>query len=829
MKRGITRLAASSLVALAISATANAQEAPLEEITVTAQKREQNLQDVAISISAFSGTELLDRGIDGIIEIQEMVPNLRASRSGFGSSAPRFALRGVGSQTDRSTVSSSPVAVHVNEVAAAYPITTTNLMFDLERVEVLRGPQGDLFGLNTTGGTINFITNKPTDEFDSSVLVELANHQRYKVEGFISGPLTDSIRARLAVSRNQRNEGPQTNVNNGEDYGQFERMGSRLSLNFTPSDALNIDLELHATTTDEEPTGARNIDIWPYIGATGNPAPQVIQDPWGVAFNSNPDSRPGQGNPNIDHEGLGGRATIGLDFGSLSLTSITAYEDFKRREYIDADGAIAQDGYRVYWSDLWSFSQEFRLGSFDNSEFQWMVGANYGKDHLNQTTIFDQPDNVDFPAVGGQNPIQDREIYAVFTHVEYTLRDNLVLIGGLRYTDETRTESNIGTFLYADVLGIFGGFFGESPDLANFVPGEILTGNCIITGFVEPCDIPSSPIDDQITDSDWSGKLGLNYFVNDESMLYATLSRGTKSGGFNDIAAASFDNYIPTTPEYLNSLELGVKTTLADGRIRVNAAAFYYDYEDQQVGGINLSPAYGPLNTVVNAPESEIKGAELELSWRLNDNWSIRQNIGYTGAKFKKYAALNGAGIRAYRDDCTAFTGSLCEWAMPDPNAPWFNPLTHVGTNDLAGSSFGGPRWSISGAVDFNVPIGTDYELGFNFDYNYTNETNTDEKALAEGSFRRLNSPDTLPSDIPFFMADTDGDGIEEKLIRGGYDRLFVNGRITLSRADTWDLSLFGRNLTDERIYGTGGGFNNNIALVPNPGRNWGLRLRYNF
>ena len=202
-------LLASGLFLMSANVQAQQQESEtsnsLEEVTVTAQKREQSLQDVGIAVTAFSGDRLQEMGIDSVAKMQYFTPNLRISPTITG--VPQYSIRGVGENSDTSALSSSPVALHINEVAQPYPVAISNLLFDLERVEVLRGPQGDLFGLNSTAGTINWITNKANQEFASSILGEVGNYNRWKAEGFINGGISDTVSARFAFSYNNRSKG----------------------------------------------------------------------------------------------------------------------------------------------------------------------------------------------------------------------------------------------------------------------------------------------------------------------------------------------------------------------------------------------------------------------------------------------------------------------------------------------------------------------------------------------------------------------------------------------------------------------------------------------
>ena len=252
-------LKTSALVSVfAVAGYSSAANAAIDELVVTAQKRAESIQDVGIAITAFTGDMLQERGIDSVIQLEDITPNLRIQQN-FGAGVPNYAIRGVGSLTDLSTTSSSPVAIHINEVAHPYPVTSSGLLFDLERVEVLRGPQGDLFGLNTTGGTVNFITAKPTDEFSASIMGEVGNYESYKVEGYVSGPVSDAMRVRLAATHTERGEGWQTNFETGEKLGEMERTGLRGTIDLDLSDTINVLAEAHWSKNDSDAIGNRPI------------------------------------------------------------------------------------------------------------------------------------------------------------------------------------------------------------------------------------------------------------------------------------------------------------------------------------------------------------------------------------------------------------------------------------------------------------------------------------------------------------------------------------------------------------------------------------------
>ena len=840
MKRLNSVVILATLSALGLSPSASAQSDALEEIVVTAQKREQSIQDIGIAITAFTGDNLKDRGIDEITQIQDITPNLRINRD-FGQSTPRYSIRGVGELTNDSTISSSPVAVHINEVAQPYPVTTTNLLFDLERVEVLRGPQGDLFGLNTTGGTINYVTSRPTEEFAASVLVEYGSFERNKIEAYVSGPISDALKIRFAVSRNDRNEGPQRNVDTGQDFGRFEKTGARLTFGFEPNDRFDALFEYHVSRDDSEPLGPRSIDTFitaDWLTLFGLPGPQsvpeAIQDYWGIRWTPNPAIAPWVETPYLLHEGSGGTLNMNFAVGDLTLTSVTGFEDFEREEFLDYDGNLVQDGYQAYLSDLSTFSQELRL-SGESERTNWLVGANFATDELKQTTIFDQPDNVDFPSTGGQNPIQKRDIWAVFSHAEFAVSDQLTLTGGLRFTNEVRTQDNIGTFLHADSSGLWGAFgaFGLNTDLYPhpggnpLVPGAYLTDadfSCFT--FSAPCAVGGAPFSLRIEDDMWSGKLAATYAFNDEVMAYVSYSRGTKSGGFIDVAASLSAQFRATDIETLNAYEAGIKSTVLDGKLRINGAVFYYDYLDQQVGGTYVDPDFGPLGAIVNAPESEISGGEIELTWMPLDGLTFSQSMGYTYGKFVNHAGVDGAATQALKDANQAIEDALAAAeGRPAQQVPWVAVFT-----DLSGNRINYPDWQLSGLAQYEWNLTDSLIARVAFDYSYEAATNSDSRAIEEGAYTIFNDQNNIPADIPTLtVPDPSNPGQTVRAYRGGYSETLINGRIAIGNGDNWEVTLFGHNLADERYLRGLGGFNRSRSTVPGLERTWGLRLRYDF
>ena len=792
------------------SALAQDQESgnAIEEVIVTAQKREQSMQEVGIAVSAFSGDRLQAMGIDGISQIQDHTPNLRIKPT--ITSVPQYSIRGVGENADTSALSSSPVALHINEVAQPYPVATSNLLFDLERVEVLRGPQGDLFGLNSTAGTINFVTNRASQERGGSVLLEVGNYDRYKVEGFLNGGLSDSLSARLAFSHNDRGNGWQVNEATGEKLGEFQKSGARLSFNFSPSDTFSADLELHASRDDSDNIGLRNVAN--FVGL--DPVPTLIGlDDFllfaapvtrynGTGWTSftrgaelegigliNTDLFPAGTRPYIDNEGHGASLVMNWNLQDITVTSVTGWESFDREEFNDSDGDEIQDSGQYFESELAMWSQELRVaGTARDDTVNWTLGANVASDELEQLTLFVQTENVDFPGVGGQNPIQERDVWAIFSHVDWRLRDNLELVTGLRYTSEKRKQLDITTYKMGQPLDIVellsGSVFAPDPN-DPFGRGTPLTDAGFLCFAVAiPCT-PGFVQNKDIKDTEWSGKLGLNYFANDDWMIYGSFARGFKSGGFLDTAASNSGSFVNSKPEFLNAYEFGAKGDFNDGRARLNMAVFYYDYEDQQVGDFLIDPLFGPLGKIVNAPKSEVYGGEIELILAPTDNFEILQNLGYSKGKFKEFI---GVDADASRD------------TVNDPANGGFYTTVYI---DRAGDKIEMPNLQYSGSLAYSRDLGNGMSTRLVVDYSYEDSVDTDRTWT-----------DALTGEVHNF---------------GLPSYWLVNARLMLMGNESWEVTLFGANLLDEEYLLDYTRFNQGVVQVVGMPRTYGVRFKYDF
>ena len=774
---------------LCSSATLAESDGLLEEVTVTAQKREQSANDVGISITALSGDLLIDLGIETVNNLADFVPNL-SIKNQFGGDQAVFDIRGV-ALFSYDTANSAPVATYVDGVVLPYPVMTQGQLFDIERVEVLRGPQGTLFGKNTTGGAVSFITKGATETLAAGVTAELGNYEFTRVEAYLGGPLTDTFGARLAVINVQQNEGFQTDVVSGDDVGGIDRTAMRLTLNWRPTDTVDFDLKLRAGR-DKSDNGGLKI-LAPYTETFSDPD----QDNW---FMVTPDFHPGHWDtsvsanvpgfadiqpfdkPRKDNKSHGGTLNVNWDIGSLLFSSVTGYDSLDRVNQMDWDGVPLPINDYSFTSDIRSWSQEFRLSSNDDGPFTWMLGAYFANDKVNEKVRYDcTASDICLNLAYGVDYEQKASTNALFAHTEWAFADAWNLTFGLRYTKEDRKIKNLVTTIDADPFGV-GAFFGYPVgpgSLTGFLAPDFSAGagilECLVLGV---CPSYGPAFNSKIKDNAWSGKIGLDWSATDNALVYGHISRGFKSGGYGSFPASTLEQWIPYESETLTAYELGVKWTLADGRAQLNASTYYYDYKDRQVLSTLPDLIFGPLTTYVNAPKSSLKGFEVELNWMPADGWDIRQAIGYADGKF---------------DEFTDFDGAAVLQAGPDPETGlWLNEI-YV---DRSGEDAPGTDVQYSGLFAYRWSVSQKMDLRAQLDYSYSD------------SYKSILGRDY---DLESYW--------------------LLNAQISLLQSDDhWQLALWGRNLTNEKYF-TDKNFYNEASVMGAVGapRTYGIRFTYNW
>lgn len=638
-------LAASSLP-LAAQAQSEADEGRLviEEVVVTAQRREQALQEVPMAISAFTGEQLAALQADNLDSLQGAVPNLNLVQGRGSNSSVNAFIRGVG-QPDALQTFDPAVGVYVDDVYMARIQGALFKIYDIERIEVLRGPQGTLYGKNTPGGAIRLVTRTPGQDFEAQAGVLVGDYSRVQARGYVSGPLSDNFALGLSVLHDER-DGFVTDPATGKEYNDEDTTVARLKANWDISPDLNVVFAADYTTEDVALSlGRAEAALTSIDFVTGvvvrQPAP--VGD-WNRQTRTSFTDGEGQ---KVDNRGAS--MTVNWEFGqSTALKSITAYRELDADLFIDIDATEWELGDVFVGVDQNQFSQEFQLlGSSGN--VNWVAGLYY----LNEELPSHQEAYAnDFLLFGGV-PISflrtiddnlETKSYAAFGQIDWAFADNWSLGAGLRYTEEKKD------------------YFRTTSTFSNIL------GNAD----------PAFAFSDSDSWGSWTPTFTLDYSLTDDVHLYGRLAKGFKSGGFNGRANGPAD--VSTfDPEEVWTGELGAKTTMADGRLQANYAVFMSRYDDFQAR-VSVAEGIDFRFPVLNAAELDIKGAELELNWLATEALQLSTQIGYLDSKY-------GAG---------GFTGSDGVADEPAFSPKWTARFAGIYTIDLAGGS------SIQLAADAN-------------------------------------------------------------------------------------------------------------------------------
>lgn len=593
--------------------SAQAEDFGIEEIVVTAQKREQSLQDVGITVTAFSAEQLKEMNLSQPIELSAQTPGVEIKNT-FGSSNPAITIRGIG-LNDYHTNNNPSAAAHVDEVYLGSSAYLSFQMFDLERVEVLKGPQGTLYGRNSTAGTVNFISRKPSQEFEAYVDVGYGNYNTFELDSAVGGALTDQLSGRLAVMT-QQSDGYITNVGTAgfEGYSMnpgkiqpLEAVGEdkkaakvdahawRGSLLWSPNNQLDVMFSLHGSKEDSGgEVYAVNGPEWNHI----DPA-TMFEDTDGDVF-----KRYDNTEPSIESDALGGYVRVDYKMDVATLTSLSAYETIDRH-IVDGEGHPVSIGATDWAEDDWQFTQELRLNSNSDGDFHWMLGAFYSEDEIDffKSWLSPNQDEGDYPT----SYKQTNESWALFANTEWQMTEKLKLISGLRYTEEDK-EYQGGTY------------FLDAYDTGDSFP------------FVDVTKMH------HYNDDDLSGKIGLDWTPNNDLLLYASVSKGFKSGGFDGSTVTKESDLTPIGSETVWAYEVGFKSTLLNHTLQLNGSYFFYDYQDMQaeVRGEALPGVVGTFR--LNAGDVEMRGAELDLWWRPLAGLDIKAGLSYLDSEIVKWA-----------------------------------------------------------------------------------------------------------------------------------------------------------------------------------------------
>lgn len=667
----IAQLLLSSVLALPATVRAQSELSVYEgEIVVTAQKRAQGINDVPIAISAFTGEKLADSGVKSLDGLAAVTPGLSVSETS-ATGVPIYTIRGIGF-SDYSTSSSSTVGLYSDEVALPYAVMSRGAFFDVGQVEVLKGPQGDLYGRNTTAGQINVTSARPTDHFAAGVSGDISNFGEANVEGFVSGPLTDGLKARLAGKTSTGGDWQKSISRPGDTLGDKDVLAIRGTLEWEASPSVNLFLSGHWIRDKSD-----NLAPTAYDGALiGQPTFRLPVSTTGSA--GSPASVFSLGNsraadwstgiytPRRDNELAGFVARVNLDLDGVTVTSVTGYDRFTRTEANDWDGWAGNDSNNINVTKLNVFSEEVRLASNGSGPFSWIVGGYFSHDKMNESYNYFMQDSFYSQVLGirtlNTRYTQTTRSVAGFGHAEYKFGDGWRVLGGFRYTSEDRKWTGC-TFDSGD--GSLAGFLGlpvGACGVFNDVPGTQTFGT-------------PSVFSDKISTNRAMWKVGIDRKLG-RSLIYASVSNGFKSGGFSGINTNLWSQLLPYKPESVTAYELGAKLNLLDNALRFNGSAFWYDYKDKQEAHY-VNTFVGALVQLTNVPRARVRGFELDSLWQITPNLKIE-------------------GAATYLD------AVITKW----PNAGVNNGANLAVATNLAGARLANsPRWQTSLGVTYEQPL----------------------------------------------------------------------------------------------------------------------------
>ncbi|MCB1848173.1 MAG: TonB-dependent receptor [Halieaceae bacterium] len=652
---------------LGSAAVAAQGQATLEEVVVTAQKRTESLQDVSIAISAFSEKELRNLSISNLENLTQSVSGVELFDE-RGSGQPTWVIRGVG-LADFNANNTPTAAIYFDEFYLTSNVMGGIGMYDIARVEVLKGPQGGLYGRNTSGGAVRVLSVRPDleQDFNGYIQGSYGRWDRAIAEGAAGGKITDKLAYRVAGMTDQNGGWQDTLATPGDDdYGDRNFSSGRAQLLFQPTDKLEFLLKVDGGEDKSEttlaysralfdPSGSGDYCASAYAGTLNQKDCVTLAnitsfyaltpgDAGPLASSQQRDGSVVLSNPinKLDNSWGGANLQVNWDLDFAMLTSISGYLDYDNKQVFDYDGSplvlFEEDGK----AELTVWSQEFRLVSQGDGPLNWLAGAAYGEDEDKEHRFGNTLDNLFvFPSLTERGFTQENEYWSVYGQLEYDLDDEWTAHGSLRYSDENKKYKN-----------------GFTQDL--------------IDGFYYYQDVNKS----YELQENWSGHAGMDWAPSDDLMLYGRITRGYKTGGFPGGFAFTPEELNPYDEETVWSYELGFKSTWLANTLKLNGAAFYYDYQDVQGYTQRLSEETGTVVSALgNLGDAEHIGAELDMEWLpgMLPGLSLQASVAWLSAEYKSNDfALDPADVavdldgytRPYAPEWSAYLQARYEWQL---------------------------------------------------------------------------------------------------------------------------------------------------------------------
>jgi len=587
----------SAVLIVPSAAIGSEPDTVLEEVVVTAQKHIQDVQEIGVAITAMSGEQMQALRIQQPLNLSTISSSM-STMNATTDSTPLFLVRGIGLD-DFNTNNSSGVGTYLDEVFASFPGFLTAAMYDLNRVEILKGPQGTLYGKNTAGGAINIISNRPTDDFEGYVDVDYSRWETTDLTVAISGPLTDSVKARLAGTTTIQGEGYQTDIDTGEKYGKLNRGGARALFEIRLTDSADLMLNFHYVYDHSVPSSPSTPNVEALIPSQAFPTAGLLDSPPGGTL-----VRVGGLPLYKDENGEGAAATLDLRVDGLTLTSISAFDNFFSHSLDNYDGYPAADNNWTKNFQQQQFSEELRLRSSPGGFVDWIVGTEYAqnwyhcRDSLDWTFIYGLADYITQggKAITATNFIQTQQSEGLYAHAETHLSNRWTVVTGLRYS---RDEA------------VFDGVTIDPTGLLTYAANNF-------TGPIVPNAVLAK-LDDSRWNRNVSYRLEPDYHLTDKVLFYASIATAYKAGIYYGQPAQVQVDWGYVKPERVRTTELGLKSRFFGDSLEFDVAAFDTDIHDRQS---SLSLWAGPEGTqpliagLGNVPRSRIDGVESDIEWR---------------------------------------------------------------------------------------------------------------------------------------------------------------------------------------------------------------------
>jgi len=678
------------LFASMVCETAMAADLVLDELTVTARKKPEGLQAVPISIAVTGGDKIDKMSVNGLEELSASLPSVQITENATQQSV---FIRGIGSGANQGFEQS--VGTYVDGVYFGRGRSARGMFVDVERVEVLKGPQGILFGKNTIAGALNITTRQPTEELEGYVSGEyFFNTNAFKLTGVLSGPLSDNVRGRI-VAQYGEEDGYVTNTNTGADEPQKDDYLIRATLVWDASEDLEVTLKGEYSSFDVQGRQSQNVVAGPF-GA--------IYQTLDPNFESNLDFTKSTSGADIDETDAGNVSLkVVYDIDEYTLTSVSSYVEYDFQNIIPAEFAPIEYLTQSNQQGHSQWAQEIRLESPVGRQFEYVVGLYYQEEDLNIQQAFnlDLTNAVDvgiaFPPFTFSRVIdfaQDSKSFAAFAEGTFNVSDEFRIIAGVRYTDDRKSVDKQLIIADLGTTNVNAAFEGQAAAL-GWIPHTYAL---------------------ERSDEDFAPQVVLQYDVNDDIMLYARYAEGFKGGGYDSENPSGNLNTAEFDQENAQSYELGAKITLAGGAATLNLAAFRSEFSDLQVAAFN-----GVNFSVANAAGSVTQGVEMDGRWRLTEELLIGWAITYLDST---YSSFPNATCTAALQTSSGL-GGACQQDLTD-QALQFSP-------EISGNFY----------FEYTQAVTDDMELGFSADVNFTSSYHTalDLDPIAEqGGFAKINA-----------------------------------------------------------------------------------------